>query len=637
MKSSLELTLFRSFSYFTNLCLITLLVGACGESDHTSPSVTNTDEPESLSDWEALFADTPDPKTLPDELKSDQDFPKQFDLVDLQSPVKSQGSRGVCSIFSTVALMEHLYIKQGAITPDFSEQFLQWSVKAELGRFKTTSGSNGSANLSAINRFGVVTEETMPYESSAWSISNDERCDGEKDKQPMICFTNGEPSEEIQEANRFGLPASRWVGSNRRNLKAFMAENRTGIVVGMTFFYQSWNHRKSKLKVNSEYSRQGYVLYPNEGDKEKSLEKRAGHSILIVGWDDELEVPIVDEEGQPVLDEDGEPTVEKGFFLFKNSWGTTRFGTSNPFGPGYGWLSMRYVEEYGSSVSTRPPSEDLSERCDDGLDNNFDGLTDCDDLSCSESSVCQTVLDTELSFSVMSEESMDLPDQAESVSILDVDLEGQIEQLTVKFAIEHTFTGDLQIDLESPMGTRINLVASDHELSTSELQFEKTLETFRNESSQGEWKLIITDQYAEDSGILSSWSLSGVVNQSPVSDTQHFATSPSVSIPDNDTMGVVSELDVSAEGTLKSLSVQVKINHSYRGDLIIRLLHPSGESVTLLDREGRNEVDVDLDLSVPSLLGQEANGLWKLQVSDLGASDQGTIVEWGLTLISSLD
>ena len=637
MTNSFNVQLTRSLAYFSLMCLIILLVGACGENKEVATPELNIEEPETLSDWEALFADTPDPKTLPDELKADQTFPKQFDLVDLQSPVKSQGSRGVCSIFSTVALMEHLYIKQGAILPDFSEQFLQWSVKAELGRFKTTFGSNGSANLSAINRFGVVTEDIMPYESSAWSSIHDERCGGEKDKRPIVCYTNGEPSDDIKDASRFTLPASRWISSNRRNLKAFMTENQTGVVVGMTFFYQSWNHRKSQLRVNSEYSRQGYVLYPNEGDKEKSLEKRAGHSILIVGWDDDLEVPIVDEEGEPVLDENGEPMVERGFFLFKNSWGTVRFGSSNPFGPGYGWLSMRYVEEYGSSVSTRPPEEDLRERCDDGLDNNFDGLTDCDDLSCSETVACQVIPEAELSFSVMSSESMNLPDQEESISILEVNPTGQIEQLTVKFDIEHTFSGDLQIDLESPMGTRVNLVASDNELSLGELKFEKTLESFRNESAQGEWKLIISDQYAEDSGILKSWSLSGVINQSLSSDVQSFATSPSVSIPDNDSEGLVSELEVNAEGTLKSLSVQVKVNHSYRGDLIIRLLHPNGESATLLDREGRNAVDVDLDLSVPSLLGLEAQGVWKLQVSDLGASDEGTLVEWGLTIRSSLD
>lgn len=616
-----------------------LLVFGCAENEVETNTGIASDEPQELSDWEALFADTPDPKTLPDELKSDQEFPARFDLADLQSPVKSQGSRGVCSIFSTVALMEHLYMKRGAVSPDFSEHFLQWSVKAELGRFKNTSGSNGSANLSAINRFGIVEESVEPYQSFSWSGSQDERCaesDENEDKKPLICFTNGEPNEGALNAERFKLPPSRWVGSERRNLKAFMVENETGVVVGMTFFYQSWNHRKSPLQVNSEYSRQGYVLYPNETDKEKSLEKRAGHSILIVGWDDELEVPIVDEEGKQVLDDEGNPVVERGFFLFKNSWGTANFGTANPFGPGYGWLSMRYVEEYGSAVSARPPEEELTERCDDGLDNNFDGLTDCDDTLCSESVSCQVVPERMLSFSVSSEESREIPDKDEVISTLSISNEGNIDHISVSFEIEHTFTGDLEINIESPSGTRVNLVSSNTESSLNELKIEQELPELRGEPVAGEWKLMITDQYAEDSGILKSWSLNGMISAEESGEPQIFETSPSLAIPDNDPAGISSELEVSAEGALKSLTATVRIDHPYRGDLVIRLVHPEGDVITLFNREGRNEENVELEIEVPELLQREAKGIWRLEVSDLGRSDEGQLLEWGLRLSTAL-
>ncbi len=96
--------------------------------------------------------------------------------MELQSPVKSQGSRGVCSIFSTVALMEHLYLKEGTLAdPDFSEQYLQWSAKFEVGSFPNTSGSNANSNLRAINRFGIVDEQAWPYESQPWKSGDDER------------------------------------------------------------------------------------------------------------------------------------------------------------------------------------------------------------------------------------------------------------------------------------------------------------------------------------------------------------------------------------------------------------------------------------------------------------------------------
>jgi len=38
----------------------------------------------------------------------------------------------------------------------------------------------------------------------------------------------------------------------------------------------------------------------NDDDVEASHKQRAGHSIIIVGWDDELEVPVVDKDGKQV-------------------------------------------------------------------------------------------------------------------------------------------------------------------------------------------------------------------------------------------------------------------------------------------------------------------------------------------------
>jgi len=507
----------KTYMWSTVLMASGAWLSACDEPSAQLEAQASLESEEPTSDLAALLEGAPDPSSLPDELKADQPFPAQFDLAETQSPVKSQGSRGVCSIFSTVALMEHLYIKEGAVAPDFSEQFLQWSVKSELGRFTKTSGSNGSANIEAIHRFGVVEEAVMPYETFAWGASQDPACaksDDEDKERPTFCFTNGEPAEEILDARRWKLPSSsRWVSSSANNIKAFLKENETAVVAGMTFFYQSWNHRKSPLPVNQQYKREGYVLYPNAKDLEHGEEKGAGHSILIVGWDDELEVPVRDHEGKVVLDEDGEPIVERGFFLFKNSWGTSAFGTSNPFGAGYGWLSMRYVEEFGRIVSTRPPSEQLVERCDDELDNNFDGLTDCADVACSDSPVCQ-------------------------VEPVEPRPDGLISQ---------------------------------------------SLE----------------------------------VNQS---------------IPDHDSeTGVVTSLFFADRGLIKRLQLTVDIVHSYRSDLSVMLVAPSGEAAVIWNREGRNGADLQLDVEVTDFVGQELEGEWTLYVYDEAVGDEGALISWGLS------
>src|SRR5206468_1999852 len=83
-----------------------------------------------------------------------------------------------------------------------------------------------------------------------------------------------------------------------------------------------------------------------------------GHAILIVGWDDDAEFPMRDEKGQPVLDAAGKARTEKGFYIFKNSWDTDSFGVDNPNGAGYGYLSYKYVAEYGSAVVAEIPTLD---------------------------------------------------------------------------------------------------------------------------------------------------------------------------------------------------------------------------------------------------------------------------------------
>src|SRR5688572_14356876 len=81
-----------------------------------------------VSDLASLMAEAPDNSTLADESKADEVLPRTFDLMELMTPVRSQGSRGTCTIFATAALMESLYVAEGSMTsPDFSEQFLQWS------------------------------------------------------------------------------------------------------------------------------------------------------------------------------------------------------------------------------------------------------------------------------------------------------------------------------------------------------------------------------------------------------------------------------------------------------------------------------------------------------------------------------
>jgi len=350
--------------------------------------ITNLDGDAPLSDHDSLYEGWPSNKNLASEGQADANYPLKFsELVALQSPVRSQQSRGMCSIFSAVGLMEHLYVKEGIIAqPDFSEEFLQWSVKTELGRFANIESSNSNYDLQTINRFGIVTESDWPYLGRRWGPADDEACEG--DDMPTRCYTHGTPPETAMQAQRWHLPRGRWVNSSPNSIKAHMVSKKEAVIVGGTFYYQSWNHRSSELTTNNSYWRKGYVTYPNAQDKTKSLEKRAGHSFVVVGWDDELEVQKRDGDGTLLTDGNGNPVTEKGFWLFKNSWGENSFGVEHEAGPGYGWISMQYVQEFLIAYVSGVPRVNLAEVCGNNKDDDFDGDVDCDDSDCSGDPAC---------------------------------------------------------------------------------------------------------------------------------------------------------------------------------------------------------------------------------------------------------
>ena len=336
------------------LCLSAVGCGEPAEEEMSPPvaadQLDGNDAP--LASVQALKADFPGDANIAFEGKADVVLPTKFDILNLQAPVRNQSRRGVCSIFSTMGLVESLYKKAGLATPDFSEQYLQWSVKAQVKAFTTSEGSSDNYNLQAVVKYGVPAESAWPYNPNPWTTADDPACTGES--QPTKCWTQGEPPAAAKMAPKYKLPASRWVSTS--SIKNVIYEKKAGVVVGLDFFYQAWNHRLSTLPVSSTYFSKGYVLYPNSTDQTESYKKPAGHSVQMVGWDDTLEIQTVDKDGKPVVDSMGKPVKEKGFFLFKNSWGTDRFGNTHSKQAGYGWISYRYIREFGSGNTADPPT-----------------------------------------------------------------------------------------------------------------------------------------------------------------------------------------------------------------------------------------------------------------------------------------
>ena len=113
---------------------------------------------------------------------------------------------------------------------------------------------------------------------------------------------------------------------------------------------------------------------------------------------------------------------------------------------------------------------------------------------------------------------------------------------------------------------------------------------------------------------------------------------PNISIPDMDPAGIETPIYVPEQGLLKDISVSVKIEHTYIGDLRVSLTSPSGETVILHDRAGRSNHDIvkTYDLSTtPQLMtymGDQIRGDWVLHIADHARFDTGHLAHWGLKL-----
>lgn len=577
-----------------------------------------------------------------DEAKADQRLPMEYELLSTQSPVRNQAGRGVCTIFSTTALMESLYISEGSIpNPDFSEQFLQWSSKVEGRRFLTSGGSNNEANLAAITRFGTVTEASWPYQTSAWTAANDPGCGMPEAMRPVQCHTNGEPPAAALAAQRFYLPAARSIRSTPDSIRGYMVTNRQPVVVSGTFFYQAWNHGGSMLTVNRANGRLGLIQYPNAEDRADSMMRPAGHGVLIVGYDSDMSVQRTNAMGQPEVDAMGRPVMETGFYLIKNSWGDTgNFGSeqvpNTAVHPrGYGWISMRYVQEFMAAYVSGIPRITRSEVCNDMVDNDRDGRNDCMDTDCASNAACMMppVMGT-----TTATPNVAIPDNNTTgvVSEINITEPGQIASLAVDVGITHTYRGDLKLTLEHN-GRTVTLVDRQGG-GTDNIREAFSIADFNGTEAMGVWRLRVVDTSRTDTGTFDTWGLritrcmGASCMSSGMETTRTFENTMMRSIPDNNATGVSSDIAVTQTGTITRMAVTVRATHAFPADLRIALRRVGGAEVVLFDRQDTTDTNFVRTFNVPNFADQAAAGTWRLVVSDRAASDTGSLTGWSMDL-----
>ncbi|MGW5099086.1 M4 family metallopeptidase [Streptomyces sp. NPDC004100] len=136
----------------------------------------------------------------------------------------------------------------------------------------------------------------------------------------------------------------------------------------------------------------------------------------------------------------------------------------------------------------------------------------------------------------------------------------------------------------------------------------------------------------EYTAVQDAWAGIGVGTR-PGGDTgTSYESTTQVAIPDNGP-AVTSAITVAGRGgnAPSNLRVTVDITHTWRGDLVIDLLGPSGTSYRLKDASPSDSADDVDDTYVVDASAEPADGTWTLKVQDKAAQDTGRINGWKVT------
>ncbi len=126
-----------------------------------------------------------------------------------------------------------------------------------------------------------------------------------------------------------------------------------------------------------------------------------------------------------------------------------------------------------------------------------------------------------------------------------------------------------------------------------------------------------------------------------------YLSNRAIDIPDNGPNGpwIEDSLFVDRQVALADYDFYVDIQHTYIGQLAVRVFAPSGDSLRLHQRTGGAADDIvgwyDSDLTPADslrwnvLAGQNAYGYWRLRVKDFVSSQTGRLRGWGVRVFST--
>jgi subtilisin-like proprotein convertase family protein len=106
--------------------------------------------------------------------------------------------------------------------------------------------------------------------------------------------------------------------------------------------------------------------------------------------------------------------------------------------------------------------------------------------------------------------------------------------------------------------------------------------------------------------------------------------SPNAEIKDNS--AVTSTIKIDQDVDITKAKLNLDIDHTYKGDLVVSLTSPSGKTAVISNRAGGSADNIKGDFDLSAFAGESSKGDWKLTVEDKAARDTGKLNSWNLAI-----
>jgi C1A family cysteine protease len=258
-----------------------------------------------------------------EEIKDRSDYPPlanwapanrpYVNLIDNMPKIKRQDKRGTCVAFAAAAMIEHFIKAKENLEISLSEQFLYRRMKMIDNR-PSRCGTWLKTATVAIPTFGVC-------QDSIWRYRGDTSCNDH----------GSEPIDAQSDAVNTRFALNRLNPKNMDAIKTLLVH---GYAVAFAVpIFELWD----SLHVQSR----GHINLPTPGTTpKKDIDGHPEyHCMCFVGYKD-----------NDPMNKNEYKYQGGGYFIFRNSWGPA-WAPNSAFGPGYGSMSYRYMEIYGSEAA----------------------------------------------------------------------------------------------------------------------------------------------------------------------------------------------------------------------------------------------------------------------------------------------